>query len=105
MTDSLDQSTFKLKVDKADVAVVDFWADWCYPCKAMSPVLEELEKKYEEKIKFFKVDIEKNHKIAENYGIESLPTIIVFRNGTPVSSIIGFKSKESLEKDIRNAIR
>lgn len=105
MAESLNKSDFKANINAAEISIVDFWAEWCTPCKALAAVLDDIEKRYKGKIKFFKVDVDKNREIAASYGIESIPTLIIFRKGLPINSITGFKSKADLEKDIKTALR
>ena len=78
--------------------VVDFWAQWCGPCLATAPILEELEKEYTGKIDFAKVDVDANGPLAAKYGIAAIPTMLVFKSGQPVQQIIGYKPKKELKK-------
>ena len=78
--------------------VVDFWAQWCGPCLATAPILEELEKEYTGKIDFAKVDVDANGPLAAKYGIAAIPTMLVFKGGQPVQQIIGYKPKKELKK-------
>jgi thioredoxin 1 len=78
--------------------LVDFWAQWCGPCLAAAPVLEELEKEYTGKIDFTKVNVDENGPLAAKYGIASIPTMIVFKSGQPVQQIIGFRPKNELKR-------
>jgi len=78
--------------------VVDFWAQWCGPCLAAAPVLEELEKEYDGKIDFAKVNVDENGPLAAKYGVAAIPTMLVFNDGQPVQQIIGYKPKKDLKK-------
>ena len=78
--------------------VVDFWAQWCAPCLAAAPVLEELSKEYTGKIDFAKVDVDANGPLAVKYGIAAIPTMLVFKGGQPVQQILGYKPKKELKK-------
>jgi thioredoxin 1 len=81
--------------------LVDFWATWCGPCKTMLPILEELSKEYSDKIKIVKVDIEESMDLAKQYGIKSVPTMIVFVNGEKTNTkIIGAINKQNLVKKL-----
>ena len=90
---------FKEKVLEADKPVLcDFWAEWCGPCKQISPILSELAEEYKEKILIAKINIDENPEVPSNYGIMSIPTLILFKNGKSVSSQIGLVEKGSLAK-------
>jgi thioredoxin 1 len=78
--------------------LVDFWAQWCGPCLAAAPVLEELEKEYTGKIDFAKVNVDENGPLAAKYGIAAIPTMLVFKGGQPVQQIVGYKSKKELKQ-------
>lgn len=85
---------------KDKLVLVDFYATWCGPCRMMHPIIEEVAK--EENIKVIKVDVDKHDKLARNYGIMSIPTIILFQNGNLVEKNIGFIPKEQLLTMIKN---
>jgi len=78
--------------------VVDFWAQWCAPCLAAAPVLEELEKEYTGKIDFAKVNVDENGPLAVKYGIAAIPTMLIFKGGQPVKQILGYKPKKEYKK-------
>ena len=78
--------------------MVDFWAQWCGPCLATAPILEELAKEYNGKIDFAKVDVDANSPLAVKYGIAAIPTMLVFKGGQPVQQILGYKPKKELKK-------
>jgi thioredoxin 1 len=78
--------------------LVDFWAQWCGPCLAAAPVLEELEKEYAGKVDIAKVNVDENGSLAVKYGITAIPTMIVFKGGQPVQQILGYKPKKELQK-------
>ncbi|MFO7772767.1 MAG: thioredoxin [Dehalococcoidia bacterium] len=78
--------------------MVDFWAQWCAPCLATAPVLEELADEYAGKIDFAKVDVDANGALAARYGITSIPTMLIFRGGQPVQQVIGYKPRKELKK-------
>lgn len=81
-------------LEENKTVLIDFFADWCYPCKMMAPVVEEVSK--DESIKVGKVNIDENQELAEKYGIESIPTIIVFKNGKEYKRQVGVTDKGSL---------
>ena len=94
-----NDQTFDKDISTNDVpVVVDFGAEWCGPCKQISPILSELAEEYKEKILIAKVNIDENPEIPSNYGIMSIPTLILFKNGKSVSSQIGLIDKSSLSK-------
>jgi thioredoxin 1 len=78
--------------------MVDFWAQWCAPCLAAAPVLEELEKEYTGKIDFAKVNVDENGPLAAKYGIAAIPTMLMFKGGQPVQQILGYRPKKELQK-------
>lgn len=101
----LDKDTFPKKVLEAQKPVlVDFWAPWCGPCRAVAPVVEELAKEYAGKVEFAKVNVDEAPVIASNYGVMSIPTLIVFKEGKPIEQVIGYKAKGDLKKLLDNAL-
>lgn len=90
-------SSFEQDVLEAQLpTLVDFWATWCAPCRMIAPVLEEIATDYDGKISIAKVDVDSNPGIAANYGIQSIPTLILFKDGEPVERLIGFMNKKKL---------
>lgn len=76
--------------------MVDFWASWCVPCKAMAPVLNELAEELDEKVKICKLNVDENQQLAVKYAVRSIPTLILFRNGKEIDRFVGVKSKSFL---------
>jgi thioredoxin 1 len=94
----LKDSTFDQEVLKSDTPVlVDFWAVWCGPCKAIAPVVEDLAQKYKGKLKVAKMDVDENQAVAQQYGIRSIPTVLFFKGGRVVDTVIG-SDKGKLEE-------
>ena len=102
---TVDDSNFDQLVLQAKTPVmVDFWAAWCGPCRMVAPVVEELAKEYEGKVSFAKVDVDQNPKTASKYGIMSIPTLLIFKKGEPISNIVGFRPKAELKQSLDAAL-
>lgn len=86
------------------VVLVDFFADWCMPCMMMAPIVEELSEKLEGRVKFGKVDVGENQKIAVKFGVSSIPNFVLFKNGKVVNQLVGGMSAEELEERISEYI-
>jgi len=101
----VDDSNFDQMVLQADKPVlVDLWATWCRPCLMVAPILDELADEYDGRISFVKVDVDQNPKTASRYGIMSIPTLLVFKNGEPVSHIVGVRPKGELKQSLDAAL-
>lgn len=84
--------------------IVDFWAPWCGPCKVVSPIIEELAKEFEGKVKVGKLNVDESQTMASEYGIMSIPSIVFFKDGKPVKTMIGAQSKENFKKGIEEVL-
>ncbi len=94
---TLTNSNFEEEVLKSDVPVlVDFWATWCGPCRMIAPEVETIAEEYDGKIKVGKVNVDEEEELAIKYGVSSIPTLILFKDGAPVAKSIGYKTKEAL---------
>ena len=98
--DDFDQEELRAELP----VLVDFWAEWCGPCHALEPVVEELAKEYDGKVKFVKMDTEQNFDVPARYGIRSLPTLLVFKGGQQVEQIIGLRPKTDLKRSLEKAL-
>jgi thioredoxin 1 len=104
-TTVVTDATFTDEVLKSDQPVlVDFWAEWCTPCRKISPLLEEIATEMAGRIKIVKMNADENPKTVRAYQVMSLPTLTIFRNGEPVKSVIGAKPKGELVRQIESAI-
>lgn len=101
----VSEETFETEVLKSSLpTLVDFWAPWCGPCKAISPVIEELAHEYAGKIKLVKVNVDDNPGVAAQYGIRAIPTLIFFKDGKLVNQITGAVSKASLDQALQKLL-
>ena len=100
-----DEENFTNNVLNSEIPVlVDFWAEWCGPCKQLSPTVEEIASENLDKIKVCKMDVDSNREIAARYGIRSIPSLIIFKNGEPAGTEIGALSKQQLEEFINTVV-
>ncbi len=102
---AVDDTNFDQIVLQAEIPVlVDFWAAWCAPCRMVAPLVEELAGEYDGRISFVKLDVDQNPKTASKYGIMSIPTLLIFKKGEPVSHIVGFRPKAELKRSLDAAL-
>lgn len=96
---AVGDDNFDAEVLKSGVpVVVDFWAEWCPPCRALAPTFEELAGEYEGSVRFVKLDVDDNAAVSQRYGIKSIPTLIFFDGGREVERIVGATGKEALKR-------
>ena len=101
----ITDNSFEQEVINSDTPVlVDFWADWCAPCKMIAPVVEELASEYDGQVKFTKLDIDSNPQSAMAYGVRSIPTLLIFQGGEPVKQVVGAVPKSVLKKNLDETI-
>lgn len=102
---AVDDSNFDQIVLQAEIPVlVDFWAAWCAPCRMVAPLVEELAEEYDGRISFVKLDVDQNPKTASKYGIMSIPTLLIFKKGEPVSHTVGLRPKAELKRSLDAAL-
>jgi len=96
-----DESNFSNDVLKAQTPVlVDFWAEWCGPCKTLGPILDEVAREVGEKAVIYKVNVDENGNLAQKYGIRGIPTMIFFKNGEAAKTLVGVQPKEEIKKTL-----
>ena len=105
MTIEVTDATFEEKVLKESEkpVIVDFWAPWCGPCQMMGPILEDLSEDVSDSAIVGKLNVDENPETAGKYGVMSIPTLIIFKNGEPVKQLVGVQSKEALVEELKNA--
>lgn len=97
MVKHVNSAEFKEILAKEETVVVDFWATWCGPCKMLAPIFESLASEYEGKVTFLKVDVDDNEELCREYGISSIPNVLLFKNGELKDNSLGFVPKGTLK--------
>ena len=101
----VNDENFDAEIMKSDLpAMVDFWAEWCGPCRMVGPVVEELSKAYEGKIKIVKMDVDKNRQTPATFGIRNIPTLMLFKGGEVAQTIIGAQPKSYIEGELKKLL-
>ena len=101
----ITESNFEKEVLKSDIPVVlDFWAEWCGPCRMLAPVFEELSRDFKGRLKFAKVNVDENDKVANKFGVRGIPCLVVTNKGEEIDRIVGYAPKEILKKKIEEMI-
>jgi thioredoxin 1 len=101
----VSDADFEQEILKSDIpAMVDFWAAWCGPCRAIAPVVEELAREYQGKVKVAKLNVDENSKTPAKYGIRAIPTLIIFKGGEVVEQITGAVSRSLIENALKKAL-
>ncbi|MGH7612052.1 MAG: thioredoxin [Candidatus Dormibacteria bacterium] len=105
VTNQVSDASFDSDVIKAETPVlVDFWADWCPPCKMLAPIVEDLASEYGERVKVAKLDVDANPGVAGQFGVMSIPTLILFKGGQEVQRMVGYQPKASLKAKLDSLV-
>jgi len=99
-----EQSFDEAVLKSSQPVLVDFWAPWCAPCRRLAPLVDELAEEYDGKVSFTKLNTDESPSIAARYGIFSIPTLLVFKNGQPVKQMVGLRPKRDLKQNLEEAL-
>lgn len=104
---TVTEKTFQEVVlaESEQIVAVDFWAEWCGPCRKLSPIIENVAKKYKGKIKFVKVNVDKNKSLAQKYQIRSIPNVKFFKNGLEIDEFVGLLPQKGIEKKVDSLLK
>jgi len=100
----VDETNFEEVIFKYENVVVDFWAEWCGPCRMIAPIIDELAREYAGKVVFAKLNVDESESIAVEYGISAIPTLMFFKRGKPVDMMVGVHPKSEIKKWIDNIL-
>jgi thioredoxin 1 len=104
-TREVTDTTFETDVVKSDLpTLVDFWAPWCGPCRMVAPIVEELSEEYSGRVNFFKMNTDENPSVPSKFGIRSIPTLLIFKDGELKETVVGFRPKSDLKKRLEAAL-
>ena len=101
---TVEDGNFDQLVNQYDLMIIDCWAPWCGPCLMVAPIVDELAEEYDSRINFVKLDVDQNPKTAAKYNIMSIPTLLIFKNGEPISHIVGARPKGELKESLEAAL-
>ena len=100
--EEITDNNFKQNVlENNEIVIVDFWAQWCGPCRKLTPLLEQIQNEFQEGVKFFKIDADKNVNSAKEYGISSLPSVLIFKDGEVKEIMAGMMQKSAIISNIK----
>lgn len=105
MVSELNEDQFSANVESADQPVlIDFWAPWCGPCRMVSPLVEELSDELSERMTTYKVNVDDNQNLAVRFGVQSIPTLLLFKGGQPALRVVGYRPKSELKRALEGGL-